>query len=166
MEVSAERVPAETRWTITGQALTGVMMATHKALLDAVGREKYNEIVGQIWAGAGKATKQIADALGLASDDAKSLAETWALVTTLAIGPEAKVEITEATPERAVLKGTGCPFWNRQKESGFSDDVWSAGDSAYCEAATKTLNPNVTVKHDKAMHRGDPYCEWIFELRK
>ena len=161
-----ERVPAETRWTIATQALTGALVATMKALLDAVGQERYNEITGQIWGGAGMAFKEVADALGLASDDAKSVAETFALVSTLAMGPEAQLGTVEATAEKAVLNGTGCALLNRQKELGISEDILDAGDSAYCEALTKALNPKVTLAHDKAMHRGDPYCEWVFELKK
>ena len=112
------------------------------------------------------AFKEIADALGLAGDDAKFVAGTFALVSALAMGPELKFETVEATAEKAVLRGTGCPWWNRQKELGISDDVLSAGDSAYCEAFTKILNPKVTLAHDKARHRGDPYCEFVFELQK
>ncbi len=41
-----EKVPAETRWAIASQTLTGAIIATNKVLLDIVGQEKYNEING------------------------------------------------------------------------------------------------------------------------
>jgi len=159
MEVSVERVPAETRWAIATNAMAGALIATNKALLDAVGQEKYNEITGQIWGGGGKAFKQIADSLGLVGDDAKSVAEAFASVCIVAMGPEVKIEAVEATEEKTVLRGTGCPFWNRVKELGISEDLLTASDAAFCHALTQSLNPKVTLTREKRMHLGDPYCE-------
>ncbi len=45
MAEAVENFPAETRWTIATQALTGAVVATSKALLDAVGHESYNQHV-------------------------------------------------------------------------------------------------------------------------
>lgn len=166
MAEKVEKVPAEIRWTIATQALTGAVIASAKALLDVLGQEKFNEIWGQIWAEAGKASKQIADALGLAGDDAKSAAETSLLVTVLAMGPEVKADIVEATAEKAVVRNTECPYWNRMKELGISDDICSVADPAYFNGLTKSLNPKVTVSLTKSMPQGDPYCEWVYELQK
>ena len=166
MEVSVENVPAETRWTIATQALSGVVIAHMKALYDVAGPEQFNKIVGQIWGQTGQGGKQVADALGMKGDDAKGVAEAWAIVTTVAMGPEFKTEIVEASKEKTVLKGTGCPFLNRVKEFGITDDIINAGDTAYCEELTKSLSPNVTITHEKRMHNGDPFCEWIFEIKK
>ena len=160
------KVPAETRWTIATQALTGAWIATGKALLDVVGQERYREMMGQIWAEGGKAAKQIADAFGLAGDDAKSAAETVTLVATVAMGPELKVETVEASAEKAVVRSTECPWWNRVKELGISDDLCSVGDLAYCDALAKSLNPKLTVSLTKALPLGDPYCEWVWESQK
>ena len=166
MAEGVEKVPAETRWTIATQALTGAMVVTSKALRDALGQERYNEIHGQIWAEQGKAAKQIADALGLAGGDAKSVAETNVLVTLVAMGPEIKTETVEATEERAVLRNTECPWWNRFKELGISEDLCHVACAAYWDALTKSLNPKVTVSLTKAMPRGDSYCELVYELQK
>ncbi len=165
MAEAVEKVPAETRWAIAAQSLTGATMATQKALLDAVGQEKYNEIVEQNWDAAGKASKQIADALGLAASDAKSAAETVDVVATVAMGPEFKLETVEATAERAVVRATECPWWNRAKEFGLSDD-FCAADPAWCNGLVKSFNPKLSVTLTTAMMRGDPYCEWVYELQK
>ena len=166
MAKGVEKVPAENRWTIATQALTGATVVTSKALRDVLGQEKYNEIVGQIWTEGGKAHKQIADALGLAGDDAKSAAETVQLVATVMMGPELKVETVEATAEKAVVRATECPWWNRMKELGISDVDSSVGDAAWCNGLAKSLNPKLTVSLTKAMPRGDSYCEWVYELQK
>jgi hypothetical protein len=166
MKISTEKVPPEARWATSGQGLSAALMVTNKALYDAVGKEKYEEIVGQIWAEAGKASKQIADAFGLTGDDVKAVTETWALVTTVLMGPEFKFETAEATAEKAVLRASECPLWNRVKELEISDDLLTVGDFNYCNELTKSLNPNVAVCHTKHMHLGDPYCEWVFERKK
>jgi len=166
MAEAVEKVPAETRWIIATQALTGSDIATAKATLDILGKEKYNEMKGQIWAELGKASKQIADNLGLAGDDAKSIIETINTVAVVAMGPEFKLEIVEANAEKGMVRCTECPWWNRTKELGSSDDFCSSGDIAWCNTFAKSLNPKVTVTLTQAMPRGDPYCEWVYELQK
>jgi len=166
MAETVERVPAETRWAIAAQALTGAIIATNKALLDIVGQEKYYEVTGQIWSELGKASKQVADALGLVGDDAKSVAETVQFVATVVMGPERKMETVEATAEKAVVRCTGCPWWNRTKELGISDDLCSSGDAAWNDGLAKSLNPKVTASLTGSMPRGDPHCEWVYELQK
>lgn len=161
-----EKVSAETQWTIATKALTGAVTATDKALRDALGQEKYNEVCEQIWAEQGKASKQIADSLGLTADDAKSATEAVQAVVTMAISPEFKFETVEATPERAVLRCTECAWWNRQQELGISGDLCSIADPAFCNAFGKSLNPKLTVSMTKARPKGDSYCESVWQLQK
>jgi len=159
-------IPAETRWAIAAQGLTGAYVATVKAMLDAVGRDKFDEMMVQLWAGAGKGSKQVADALGLAGHDAKSAAETVRLVTIVSMGPEFEFEIVEAKAEKAVYRWTKCPWRNRMKELGISDDLCSAADPAYNNGFAQSLNPKVTASLTKAMPWGDPYCELVYKLQK
>jgi hypothetical protein len=166
MAEALEIIPAETRWAIATQTLTGATMATCKALLDAVGPETYDEINGQIWAEGGRAAKQIADALGLAADDAESAAATNLMVATVAMGPEFEFETVEATAEKAVVRCTKCPWWHRMQELGISDDLCSSGDAGFTAALVKSLNPDASAELTSAMPRGDAYCEWVYELQK
>ena len=166
MAEALEKIPPATRWTIATKGLTGLVIVTAKTLLDILGQEKYNEIWGQIWAEAGKGSKQVADALGLAGDGAKSVQETSWLVTAVAMGPEVKARVVEATAEKVVVRNSECPYWNRMKEFGISDDICSVADSAYFNGLAQSLNPKVTVALTKAMPLGDPYCEWIYKLQR
>lgn len=166
MAIEIDKVPAETRWAIATQGMTGVIMVYVKTLRDIVGEERFNQIHPQIWAEAGKGTKQVADALGLAGSDAKSAAETIASVSIVAMGPEFKFETVEATAEKAVIRATECPWWNRMKEMGYEIDICSLADPAYFNGFAKSLNPKLTVSLPKSMPRGDPYCEWVCELQK
>lgn len=166
MAQALEKIPAETRWTIATRALTGMIIATSKALRDVLGQERYNEVMGQIWGEQGKAAKQIADALGLASGDAKCAAEAFQSVLIVAMGPEFKIETVEATAEKAVTKCTACPWWTRQQELRVPGDICSAASRAFDNALAKGLNPKLTMTLSKAMCRGDSYCETVWELQK
>lgn len=166
MAQAVEKVPAETRWIIATKALTGAVTALAKAMRDALGQERSDEVGAQIWTEQGKAAKQIADTLGLAGEDAKSAAETAQSVIIVAMGPEFKFETVEATAEKAVIRLTGGPWWNRFKELGISEDVCSVPCAAFWDALTKSLNPKLTVSLTKAMPRGDSYCEWVLQLQK
>ena len=159
-----EKIPAETRWTITGNALTGMSVGIMTALFDAVGQEKYNEIIKQLMTEGGGASKQIADNLGLAAVDAKSTAETFRTVLLVSMGPEFKFQIVEATAEKAVFRCTECAWWNRVKELGTAYDLLTVGSSAYTNSFVKSLNPKVTVSRLTGMCVGDAYCEYVFEL--
>jgi len=161
-----KKVPAENRWAVASKTMTGAIMATNKVILDIVGREKYNEFMEKIWSEGGKASKQIADTLGMNGKDAKSIADTVQGVATVEMGPEFKFVIVEATEEKATLRCTECPWLNRAKELGISDDMCSLADQAYANGFAKTINPKMKVTIIKAMPRGDAHCEWIYELEK
>jgi hypothetical protein len=163
---AVEEIPAENRWTIATQGLTSAYVATVKAMLDAVGRDKYNEMMAQIWTQAGKSSKQIADALGMAGDDAKSAAQSGILVCIASMGPEFEFEITEATAEKAVFKFHECQWYNRMKELGISDDLCTAACPAYWNGLAKSFNPKLNARLAKAMPLGDPFCEHVQELQK
>lgn len=166
MAEGVEKVPAEIRWTIATKALTGAATAVMKALRDALGQERYNEVSGQIWAEQGKASKQVADALGLSGGDAKCAAEAFQSVLIVAMGPEFKIETVEATAEKAVARCTACPWWTRQQELRIPGDLCSAASRAFDNAFAKGLNPKLTMTLSKAMCRGDSYCETVWELQK
>ena len=76
-----------------------------------------------------------------------------------------RIEEVEAGDTRTVMKVTECPWKNRMDECGISHDLLSACDAAFWDQFVNVLNPNVKMRHGKQMHRGDPYCEWIFEAK-
>jgi hypothetical protein len=159
-------IAAEGRWTMATQGLTGAYVATVKAMLDAVGREKYNEIMMQIWAQAGRTSKQMADAFGLDGHDASSATEAARRVSIASMGPEFAYEVTEATPERAAFRYHECQWWNRMMELGISDDLCSAACPAYWNAAVKSFNPKLTASLTRAKPKGDPFCEHVCKLQE
>jgi len=161
-----EKIPAETRWAIAAKALTGVGTGTQKMLFDTVGQDKYKEMMAQFWGEGGKASKQLADALGLVATDARSTAEAVQLVASVSMGPELKFETVKSTAKETVLRIIECPWWNRVKEFGISDDLLSVGSEAWTSNLAKSLNPKVTLTVAAAMCRGDRFCEYVYKLQK
>lgn len=166
MELKVNQIPVETRWAIATKGLTGALTAHLHAIYNVAGKEKYPEIMRQIWTQIGQASAELVKSLGMTGDNAKSAAEAGAAICICAMGPEYKIEEIEVSTDKTVMKITECPWWNRMKEFGISHDLLSACDIAFWELFVKSLNPNLTMKHGKQMHLGDPYCEWIFETKK
>jgi hypothetical protein len=143
--------------------LTGALSAHLNALYNTVGKENYTEITRQIWTQIGQGTAEVVQSMDMKLDNARLVGEAGVIMCICAMGPEYSIEEVEASNNRTVMKITRCPWKNRMNELGISQDLMSACDTAFWNQFVKSLNPNVRMKHGKQMHRGDPYCEWIFE---
>ena len=161
-----EKIPAEMRWAIAARALTGVATALEAAIQDALGPEKRREIATRVWTAGAAGIKQLVDALGLPTDDAKAAANAVATAVTVAMGPESQGDFIEATPTRVVSRITGCAPQLRMKEMGVTLDCMPVC-TAHMEAMYKALNPRLVFRAgDKCIGRGDPYCgDAVIELR-
>lgn len=166
MEMNVDQTPAEAKWGMAAKGLTGALAAHMNAIYSLVGKEKYAEVITQIWSQIGQGSAEEIKASGMAVDNAKMMGEAGVNVCMCAMGPEYKIEQVEATEERTVMKITQCPWNNRMKEFGISHDLLSACDIAFWKNFVEKLNPNITMRHGKQMHLGAPYCEWIFETKK
>ena len=166
MEFKVDQIPAESKWAIATRGLTGALAAHLHLLYNLARNDKYPEVLRPIWTQIGQGSAELAKALGMTGDNAQAAAEAGAAICLCAMGPEYKIEEMVVSGDKTVMKITECPWWNRMKEFGISHDLLSACDLAFWGSFIKTLNPKVTMKHGKQMHRGDPYCEWIFATKK
>ena len=166
MEISKDHLSAEARWAISTKGLTTALAAHLNAIYNFTGKTKYAELLRPIWAQIGQASAQMAREFQMQADDATSMAATGAAICTYVMGPELRIEEVEASPERTVLKVVECPWWNRMNDLGISRDLLTACDAAFWDHFVRSLTSNVSMKHGKQMHRGDPYCEWIFEAKR
>ena len=157
---------AEIKWAMATQGLTAALAAHLNALYRVAGKEKYSEIIRQVWTEIGTGSAAGVKSLGLPVDNAKSVAEAGVTLCLCAMGPEYEIEQIEALKDRTVMKVTACPWKNRMDELTISHDLMSACDVVFWEQFVRSLNPNVKMRHGKQMHRGDAYCEWIFEARQ
>jgi hypothetical protein len=162
-----ENIPAEVRWNIATQASTGTAVALDAAIQEAVGPETRKEILSKIYAGSAPGVKQIIDALGLPTDNAEAALKAVTCANTIMFGTEIQIEITEASPQKAVAKVTGCAFPLRMKELGVKMDCVPVC-TAYQEAAYKAANPKLKVSMgDKCINEGDASSsEFVVELQE
>ncbi len=166
MELQVSQIPVETRWAMASKGLTGALYVHLNALYESLGKEKYAEIIRRIWSKMGQDCAVDVQSMGMTGANAKSIAEAGATMCMCSMGPEYKMEVVEAAENRTVIKILECPLKNRMKEFGMPHDLLSACDVAFWDHFVRSLNPNVTMRHGKQMHRGDPYCEWIFEAKR
>jgi hypothetical protein len=72
------------------------------------------------------------------------------------------VEMPEATEKRAVFRILKCPLHeDPQKET--TPEVCSAY-AEFEKSGARIANPRLGCTQPKCMSKGDPYCEWVFEL--
>jgi len=167
-EAILEKIPIKTRWEITAKSLTGATVGYELALLEILGKEKSAEIEVKMWGEGGKTfIPMIKEAFNIPVEDAIGAAQLITVAAVLGMGPECTDEIIEETKEMVVQRWVKCPFIERAKEMGVANkhDCYS-GCSAWVEEGLKAINPKLNFKKTKAMPRGDPYCEFIYELKE
>ncbi|MDJ0914264.1 MAG: L-2-amino-thiazoline-4-carboxylic acid hydrolase [Desulfobacterales bacterium] len=166
MTQAIDNIPAEIRWQIATKGLTGACVAMIGALKEALGNEKFDEFQVGLWSQAGKGAKELADAFELAADTPKALAELTNLAAMTSMGPEFKFEIVEATEDKCVARTDKCPWHERWKEFGFTEDFCEAGHQGWGDGAVKSLNPDFNFTLTMNMQRGDACCEYVIERKK
>jgi hypothetical protein len=162
-----ENIPAEVRWNIATQAGTATAVALDAAIQEAVGPETRKEILTKIYAGSAPGVKQIIEALGLPTDNAAAALKAVTCANTIMFGNEIQIEVTEASPQKAAAKVTGCAFPLRMKELGVKMDCLPVC-TAYQEAAYKAVNPKLKINMgDKCVNEGDPSSsEFVVEMQE
>jgi hypothetical protein len=166
MAEAIEKVPAETRWEIATKGLTGACTALINAFKGAVSQEKFDEFQVGLWSQAGKGAKELADTLGLATENPRDIVEVTELLAMTSMGPEFNFEIVEATEDRCVGRANKCPWHERWKEFGLKEDFCNSGHQGWGDGAVQSLNPNFNFTLTKNMQRGDSYCEYVIERNK
>ena len=163
-----EKIPAEKRWEITSKNLTGACVGYSLALLGIVGKEKLGEIEAKMWGEGGKTfIPMIKEAFKLPVEDAVGAANVIDVAAVLGMGPECVEERIEETKERVVERWIKCPFQERAKELGVAAQYdCFLGCLAWVKEGLHAINPNLSFKKTKAIPRGDPYCEFVYELKE
>ena len=162
--VSIEDIPAEVRWEIAARAAVATPLAYDMVFREVLG-DKYDEIERPIYIGAGKEMKSLATALGLPTDNARDLDDTEAVLLTILYGPEFEFENVEETEDMVVSKMTGCAVLNQALGMGLDPKVVClAACQTLGKSTIENLNPKYTMRFNKTMCAGDPYCETVIEL--
>ncbi len=161
--VSIEDIPAEKRWEIAARSASAMPLMYDMHFRKIVG-EKYDEIEKLIWIEGGKEVKNLVTALGLHSDNAIEINETFGIIGTILFGPEFKFDIIEETKNRVVGKVIECPILNRAREMGLDPEtVALKACMTFDKSAVENLNPKYTHRLNANMCIGSRYCEMIIE---
>ena len=166
-----EKIPTDVKWLITSQSYTGGSAALDPILCELLGKEKWQEINDGFWAEGGKmAYPQIKEAFKIPADDCIGASNLVGVVAILVGGgPEYEWEpVGEEKPERVVYRITKCPWQERYNEFNVKPEfrMCPSGHENFVNAGLEAINCPVVQKLTKAMPRGDPYCEVVYELKK
>lgn len=167
-EAILEKIPAEKRWEIATKTFTGAMVGYGQVLLGIVGKDRSSEINVKMSGEWGKTfIPMIKEAFKIPVEDAVGAANVAAVAAVLSMGPEMEGERIEETEKRVVDRATKCPLWERVKEFGLTAQITDCpGCLAWTEEGLKAINPKLTCQITKALPRGDPYCEFVYELKE
>ncbi len=163
-----EKIPVETKWAFTANVWSGGVAGLIERLGAFVGDETLEEILTKLWgAGGEQFYPLVKDTFNIPVVDAISAVNLANTAGRVGLGPEYEFETVVETPKRAVRRVTKCPIRERYKEYDVRP-MWSicaVPCRAFAERGIKAVNPNIDFKLTKAPEWGDPYCEFVYELK-
>ena len=176
-----EKIPPEDCWAITAKALLRFLVFQGSKIFAptlgkgegitslVLGANKWTEIIMKIYSdGARKMFPWVKERFNINVEDAIGAAKLVTVVSELQNGPEMETEDVEETPERVVSRVTKCAWWERYRELEVDHTLRTcdAVDQLWHEEGFKAISPRITFKITKALPRGDPYCEFIYEFKE
>ena len=180
-ETLLKKIPADKCWAITTQALLNLLFVRGSKTLvpllgigegviaPIMGWETFKELNAKVFVETYKRfIPWVKETFNIPVEDAIGAAKLGKVSGTLQSGPEIVIEIVEQTPERVISRTPKCPWWEKYKELGVKPELTLC--EPVCEAffseAIDEINPKITFKLAKAMPRGDPYCDWLYEFKE
>ena len=175
-----EKISVEKRWEITAKMLIifsvlrgsktlPSVLGTEEGIIAPVwGWEKWVEILTNVYVEDGRQFYPwVKERFNIPVEDAIGAANLVWVAANLMFGPEWEMKYVEKTPERVVVRWPKCPIWKRYKECEVDPAFIPCvhGDQAWGEEGLKAVNPKITYTITKAMPRGDPYCEMVYEFK-
>ena len=155
-EVQVPRLPPEMAHqqavVLLGRA-TAVLM---QAMVDRFGSEETRKIIYPSLKQLGKEIASLAPDLGITGRDALALSAITHLMEEQVLRVVGKP--IDATPDRVVKQVTACPFQD------LPVDVCYAFQPI-CDGIAEVINPQYRWVLTKAIPKGDPICEFIWEKK-
>jgi hypothetical protein len=136
----------------------------YRGVVAELGEEKATKVLlrgfhetGILW---GKINAEYTGQSG--AGDAKSFAEAYAANTDY-YGFKSEL-VDGATPKRAIVRLHRCPIQETLKPFGLDVKVCDRIEHEVDVGTAKFVNPKIKLTVTKSLARGDPYCEYIYEL--
>jgi len=136
----------------------------YRGVVAELGEEKAQKVLLRGFHETGRLWGQInADYTGPSgSGDAKSFAEAYAANTNY-YGFQSEI-VQGATSKRAVVRLHRCPIHETLKPFGLDVKVCDTIEQEVDVGTAKFVNPKLKLTVTKSLARGDPYCEYVYEL--
>jgi len=155
-EVQVPRLPPEVAHqqavVLLGQAAAMLM----QAMVDRFGSEETQKIIYPSLKRLGKEMAAIAPSLGITGNDALALSALTHLMEEQVLRVVGKP--TEASSDRVVKQVSACPFQNLPVDICYSFQP-------ICDGIAEAINPQYRWVLTKAIPKGDPICEFIWEKK-
>ena len=165
-----KKIPAEVKWGWTANTHAATLVIRGETILaPMVGAEKWKEINVGIYGEGGKLLfPMIKDNFKIPVENAIDAANLASVVATVTMGAGAEGETVEESPERVVYKQTKCIWMDKYREYNVDPQYIPCveGHQAWAERGLKAIDPRLSFKMIKAMPKGDPYCEYVYEFKK
>lgn len=160
-----EDIPAEVRWEIATKASMASLIGYGLAFRQILGEETVRKVEEAIMAEGGKEIKNIADSLGLPTENAIEVDDAFGFIGMTMWG-KMDYETLESTNEKVVQHITSCTNLNTHKEMNAPIISMPHLCQVLATNAVEEINPKYTQSFSKKMCAGDDYCEYTIELKK
>ncbi len=165
-----EKIPIETKWAIFADGVVGgVVMRGEKIIAPVLGKQKWLEINEKAWGESGKRLfPRVQETLNISGEDAGGATKLAMVAIALVGGAKFTAELVEDSKERAVVRTTNCPWWEKYQELDIHPELipCEVGHQAFCEEGLKAINSKVAFTLTKALPKGDSYCEGVYEFKE
>jgi hypothetical protein len=155
-EVQVPRLPPETAHqqavVLLGRAAAMLM----EAMVDRFGSEETQRIIYPSLKQLGKEIASTAPELGITGKDALALSAITHLMEEQMLRVVGKP--TDASPDRVVKQVTVCPFQDLPVDICYAFQP-------ICDGIAEAINPQYKWILAKAIPKGDPICEFIWEKK-
>ena len=155
-EVQVPRLPPEVAHQQAVALLSRAAAMLMQAMVDRFGSEETYRIIYPYFKQLGKEMAPLAPQIGITGNDALALSAITHLLEEQVLGVEGKP--IDASPDRVVKQVTRCPLQNLPM------DVCNSFQPI-CDGIAEVINPQYRWYITKAIPKGDPICEFIWERK-
>ncbi|KPJ51472.1 MAG: hypothetical protein AMJ38_00405 [Dehalococcoidia bacterium DG_22] len=155
-EVQVPRLPPQMAHQQAVVLLGRAAAALMQAMVDRFGSEETQKIIYASLKQLGREIASLAPELGITGNDALALSAITHLMEEQVLRVVGKP--TDASSDRVVKQVTACPFQN------LPVDVCYAFQPI-CDGIAEAINPQYRWVLTKAIPKGDPICEFIWEKK-
>lgn len=158
-QLSEQEWPILRRWKATGKARGKYFGELCRTVYQKWGEEGL-KVIGKVYEEAAIRTfEKGLKGFGIEGNNATTFARFFVISNTI-IGYN--MELFESAPERAVVRYHTCHLFDNPQKG---DDKICGAAFNFEKTAARILNPRLSVIMTRLQTAGDPYCEFVVEMK-